>query len=342
MRFNEFKNPVNNTVLFEYDPNISDQELKDLIVQRLKTEEDRDMLDKIYQALESSTLDERITGVLAQDEDAKSKLQVFAGIVMNTEGTYDEKQRFIENYTAGYIDTAKLTTPNQVHNFSDWIMGDAFVVRVFNNLYSYTPQGIGAGEFAMAVLSPEIKFAGRSSEDAGDLVINGVMTEVKARTSSGGRFMDARKAKMNQRSVEEAFKKAGIAEIGKGISGKMWAESIRAQIDPKNIRAVAQAIFKGAFAFVNDNEGGALLQALESGDSRQIAHEWGMLSFENYKRMSKFEAMLLLDTKAAKTKQNSHSLYFTDINAVSGVIQSGQPYVVGPEQQVHPQMIFKI
>ena len=74
MRFNEFKTVPNPNVLLEYDPNISDEQLKDLIVSRLQTEQDRQMLDKIYQALEKSTLDERITTVLAADEDAKSKL----------------------------------------------------------------------------------------------------------------------------------------------------------------------------------------------------------------------------------------------------------------------------
>ena len=65
MRFNEFKTVPNPNVLLEYDPNISDTQLKDLIVSRLQTEQDRQMLDKIYQALEKSTLDERITTVLA-------------------------------------------------------------------------------------------------------------------------------------------------------------------------------------------------------------------------------------------------------------------------------------
>ena len=52
MRFNEFKTVPNPNVLLEYDPNISDEQLKDLIVSRLQTEQDRQMLDKIYQALE--------------------------------------------------------------------------------------------------------------------------------------------------------------------------------------------------------------------------------------------------------------------------------------------------
>jgi len=335
MRFNEFKTVPNPNILLEYDPNISDEQLKDLIVQRLQTEQDRQMLDKIYQALEKSTLDERITTVLAADEDAKSKLQVFAGMVMNTEGTFAEKQNFVAKYPQGFIDVEKLMAPNQVHAYSEWLMGDDFTRRVFTNIYSYTPQGIGAGEFALAVLSPSIRFSGRSAEMAGDLVIDGVMTEVKAKQSSGGRFMDARKAKMNQRMVEEAFKALGV-EIGKGISGRMYAMDVRPNLDPQALPKLADTIIAGAFAFVEASESNALKNALVNGDMNQIKHEWGLLSFINYQRMSKFDAMLLLDGPKA------HSLFFTDAQSVSGVLTAGQPYVVGPEQQVHPQMHFII
>jgi hypothetical protein len=334
MRFREFK-VFNKKPLLEYDAGISDNELKDLIVQRLQSEDDRNMLDRIYQALEQSTLDERIKGTLATDEDAKSRLQIFAGLVMNTEGTYAEKEAFIQNYPNGYIDTVKLTTPNQIHQYAEWLIGDAFVERVFDSLYGYTPQGIGPGEYALAVLSPDIQASGRSADMAGDLVINGVMCEVKAKQQSGGRWSDNRKAKMNIRATEQAFVKAGI-EVGKGISGKMWAENVRPTLEPTVVAELSKIIVKNAFAFVNDNEAGGVISALEGGDSRQIAHEWGMLAYENYQRMSNFETMLLLDGP------KRHSLYFSDVNAVSAVINAGQPYLVGPEQQIHPQMTFKI
>lgn len=334
MRFVEFKD-IEKKPLLEYDANISDQDLKDLIVQRLQSEDDRNMLDRIYQALEQSTLDERIQATLGQDEDAASRLQIFAGLVMNTEGSYAEKQQFIDSYTEGYIDTQKLTTPNQIHQYEEWLIGPPFVERVFDSLYTYTPQGIGPGEYALAVLSPNIQASGRSAEMAGDLVIDGVMCEVKAKQQSGGRWSDNRKAKMNIRATEQAFNKLGI-EVGKGISGLMFARDIRPNLEAADIANLAKIIVKNAFAFVNDNEAGGLVQALESGDGRQIAHEWGMLSYENYQRMSNFETMLLLDGP------KRHSLYFSDVNAVSGVINAGQPYLVGPEQQIHPQMTFKI
>lgn len=334
MRFTEFK-VINKQPLVEYDATYSDQQLKDLIVQRLQTEEDRNMLDRIYQALEQSTLDDRIKKTLSSDEDAKSRLKIFAGLVMNTEGTFTEKENFINNYPKGFIDTKKLTTPNQIHSYDEWLMGDEFVKRVFDTLYTYTPQGIGPGEYALAVLSPEIQASGRSADLAGDLVINGVMCEVKAKQQSGGRWNDNRKSKMNIRATEQAFSKAGI-EVGKGISGKMWADTIRPKLEPNVVAKLSRIVVNNAFSFVDDNAKSALISALESGDSRQIAHEWGILSFDNYKTMSKFQTMLLLDGP------KRHSLYFGDVAAVSAVIIAGQPYLVGPEQQVHPQMTFKI
>jgi len=334
MRFREFR--INeNTALFEYDSEMSDEELKDLIVNRLRSEEDRSMLDKIYQALEQSTLDERIQDALAEDEDARTKLEVFAGMIMNTDGTFAEKNDFINNYEYGYVDTDRLTQMGQVQDFESWITGNDFVKRVFNNLYTYTPQGIGPGEFALAVLSPNIASSGRSAELAGDIVIGNDMVEVKAKQQAGGRFFDGRKAKMDQRSVERAFNELGI-DVGKGISGKMWADKVRPQVPQDKLEPLVEIIIRGAFAFVKLDEAQTLKTALMSGNTEQIKQAWGLLSYENYKRMSKFDSMLLLDGP------KRHSLYFKDASTVADILKSGMPYVVGPEQQIHPQMAFKI
>lgn len=334
MRFREFK--INESKpLFEYDSEMSDEELKDLIVSRLKSEEDRAMLDKIYQALEQSTLDERIQKALSQDEDARTKLEIFAGMIMNTDGTFAEKNNFIQNYGKGFIDTKRLTQAGQVQDFESWIIGDDFVKRVFNNLYTYTPQGIGPGEFALAVLSPNIASSGRSADLAGDIVIGNDMVEVKAKQQAGGRFFDGRKAKMDQRSVERAFNDLGI-DVGKGISGKMWATKARPKVPQDKLEPLVEIIIRGAFAFIDLSEAQTLKTALMQGDTEQIKQAWGLLSYENYKRMSKFDSMLLLDGP------KRHSLYFRDSSTVSDILKSGMPYVVGPEQQIHPQMAFKI
>jgi len=334
MRFREFGINESQTI-FEYDSNMSDSDLKNMIVKRLQSEEDRSMLDKIYQALEKSTIDERIKGALGQDEDARGKVEIFAGMIMNTEGTYVEKNNFIKNYVNGFIDVKRLMQEGQAQGFDSWLTGDEFVVRVFNNLYTYTPQGIGPGEFALAVLSPNISSSGRSAELAGDIVAGNTMIEVKAKQQAGGRFFDGRKAKMDQRSVERAFNELGI-KVGKGISGKMWATTVRPQVPQDKIEPLVEIIIKGAFAFMELSEAQQLKGALVNGDNNQIKQAWGLLSFENYKRMSKFDAMLLLDGPKRS------SLYFTSADSVSGVLIASQPYVVGPEQQIHPQMAFKV
>jgi len=329
MRFREFSTPI----ILEYDVSMSDKELRDEIVSMLKTEDDRSMLDKIYTALNESGLVDRIVNILGKDEDAKSKLQIFAGIILQTPGTYAEKDGFLKQFPKGFIDTKALTNSNAYKSYADWFTGDAFATRVFEQLYTFTPQGIGPGEYALAIMSPKIQFAGRSSTIHGDLVINGVATEVKAKNVAGGRFFDGRKARMDQAAVRAAFLEYDII-YNKGMSSGMWANDIRPQLEKADIKYLVDKIIAGAFAFVKGAEVSKLKKALSTGDNAQIQHEWGMLSFTNYKRMSGFDAMLLLDSP----KQSS--LYFTKIEDVSSLIKSGSPYVMGPEQQVHPQMSF--
>jgi len=330
MRFYEFKPRK----LLEYKEDLSDNDLQDEIIGLLKDENDRVMLDKIYQVLKKSTLEGRIKKALLADDDMKTKLDIFAGLIFNTEGTFAEKEKFIENFDKGYIDTKVLRDENKIKNYESWIIGDEFVTRVFNNLYSYTPQGIGPGEYALAVLSQNIKFAGRSSEMHGDLVIDGVMCEVKAKQSSGGRFSDPRKAMIDMSAIRRHAEDLGI-EPGKGISALMWTSKVRPTLKPADIKALVKTILKGCFHFVKLNELSKLRKAMESGDSDQIKQEWGLMSFLNYKRMSKFDSMLLLDSP------KKQSLYFTDAQDVSAKLNAGQPYLVGPEQQVMPQVIFK-
>lgn len=329
MRFREFKNPV----VLEYDTSLTDKQLRDEIVGMLKTEDDREMLDKIYTALNESGLVDRIIKILGKDEDAKSKLKIFSGIILNTPGTFAEKDGFLKNFPKGFIDTKALTNSNAYKSYADWFTGDAFATRVFEQLYTFTPQGIGPGEYALAIMSPNIQFAGRSSTIHGDLVIDGVATEVKAKNVAGGRFFDGRKARMDQAAVRAAFLEYEII-YDKGMSAGMWAKDIRPQLEKADIKYLVDHIIKGAFAFVKGTEVASLKKALSTGDVSQIKQEWGMLSFTNYKRMSGFSAMLLLDSP----KQSS--LYFTKIEDVSSLVKADMPYVMGPEQQIHPQMSF--
>ena len=118
----------------------------------------------------------------------------------------------------------------------------------------------------------------------------------------------------------------------------MWefVKDIRGTIDPKKLPGLAETIIAGAFAYMEKGEVAQLKNAIISGDANQIRHEWGLLSFTNYKRMSNFDAMLLLDGPKA------HSLFFNEAVDVSGVLKTQAVQLYGSEQTVHPQMEFAI
>lgn len=311
-----------------------DKQLRDEIISLLQTEEDRDMLDKIYTTLKASTLNERLKKALSKDEDADKKLQLLSGYIMNTKGTYQDKEEFIKQFNKGFINTKVLLDKNSPKKFKDWFVGTPFAMRVFESLYRYVPQGVGAGEFALAVLSPDITFAGQSA-GAGDLIINGQAIEVKAITASPGRFIDARKANMDQAAIKRAFEKQKI-KVGRSVSAKDWVENIRPNLKPPQIKEICTAVVNGAFAHVNQASKSKLAKTLASGSGEQIKHDWALLSYANYKKMSKFKGILILNSPKA------YSLYFENAAEVSAILHPQSPLLYGPEQEVHPKVGFKV
>lgn len=324
MRANEF-------LTEKADP---DKKLRDEIIRLLKTEEDREMLDKIYTTLKKSTLVERLKKAMGKDEDVHKKLELLSGMIMNTKGSYQDKEKFIKDFSKGFIDTKKLLDKNAPKKFSEWFKGSPFAARVFEKLYLHTPQGIGAGEYALAVLSKDITFAGQASTP-GDLIINGKNVEVKAITSSPGRFIDARKANMDQASIKRAFEKNGV-KVSRSVSGKDWTENIRPSLEKAAIKEIANAVVDGAFSHVTKQMKTKMAKTLMTGSAEQIKHDWGVLSFANYKKMSKFDGVLILNRK------NLHSLYFENANDVSAILHPQMPLLYGPEQEVHPKVGFKV
>jgi len=337
MRFKEFG------LLTEYKAGTSDKQLRNDIIAMLKTEDDRDMLDKIYTALHQGGLEDRIKAVLSKDEDVKGKIDVLAGLIMQTGGTYVEIDTFLKQFKKGFIDIAALKSSGGTKPFSSWFKGDDFAKRVFDKLAEYDVMGIGPGEFALAVMSPKIKFAGRSRTVAGDLEIDGTAVEVKTKKDKGGRFHDPRKANYDQATVKSAFEKVGISFGGadstisaKSITAKTWVSSIRDTLTPAKIKKLVPVIIKGAFRYVTDAKTNKLAKALTSGSFEQIRLEWGILSYQNYIKVSKFDAMLMIDLPGKQT------LYFKNISDVSSLLQFAAPQLCGPEQSVAPQVTFQL
>ena len=155
--------------------------LKQQVVDLVQQTDDPQVLHKVLLALKSTGLSDSLKKVLKQDADASKMIEKLANLIVHVDGTVEEKEKFAEDYSTGFVDTAKLLNGNQ-NSFAD-IIADGFPERVFRLLaIELTAQGVGPGEIALAVLSPKIKHSGRSS-GGGDLNIDGTAVEVKTTVS---------------------------------------------------------------------------------------------------------------------------------------------------------------
>jgi hypothetical protein len=161
--------------------------LKGKIIDQVQVTDDADLLNRIYSALNSTNLGSRIKKALAKgDNEVKNYLDTIANIIINTPGTVEEKIRFATGLPDGYVDIKKMVSGQRVH-FEDLIVSNRknapreFILRVMHALRTVgSDQSKGPGEFALAVLSPQIKIFGE-----GDLKIGNHKIEVKA---GGGRL----------------------------------------------------------------------------------------------------------------------------------------------------------
>ncbi len=124
------------------------------------------------------------------ETDHAPLLDRFIKLMVDADGDADDMTNFINNYgKTNYIDTAKLTTLNEIVTIESWIDGAPsigvsaeFIKSLFGKLSPKDNFG-GPGETALALLSPKIS---RPEGNKGDLVINGVYVEVKGESSTGG------------------------------------------------------------------------------------------------------------------------------------------------------------
>lgn len=307
---------------------------KDIITTVRKTTDPK-LLQKVYDTLVGSGLEERLASVLSQDVDAKKYIKQIAGIIINAEGTLEEKNEFVSNYSRGFIDTKKLTDGNP-HRLSD-VVTDEFALKVFMELAALKEQGVGPGEIAFGVMSPQIQWVGQKG-GGGDIIVDGKKVEVKGRLSNGGRWFDARKAKRDEHEIQRAFAKVGFdltSELKiKGLNVDTW---ISLRTDPRikdKVKDLAKSIADSNFKFVNTNK---LVSALESGDRRAIDIAWLDVGFDNYKTYSGFDGMMLLDVGGGDALQ-----YFPDFKSMLGKIRVSTIYMWGPSTDAMPQVTLNV
>jgi hypothetical protein len=185
-----------------------DQDLKNQVINAVNNTEDTTVLQKVLKTLKGGDIEKRIAHILGKDVDAKKFLDTIAEIIVKIDAPIEEKDQFLANYPKGIVNTSLLLDGGQ-HSFSD-IVGPGFNTELFKILTTaLSSQGVGPGEVALSVLSPDIKWSGRSA-GGGDVQIGNQAVEVKTSVKKGGRWVNARKAKTNMVGIKDSIEKALI------------------------------------------------------------------------------------------------------------------------------------
>lgn len=305
--------------------------IKKTIVSMIKTVDEKSVLKKVLQTLQAGNLDERIENVIKTDADAKTFVRQITSAIMGIDAPIEEKDEFLKKYPKGILNVSKLLDGSP-HTFGE-LVGEGFSEELFTQLaVSLSSQGVGPGEIALSVFSPKIKWSGRTA-GGGDIIVDGKNVEVKTSIKSGGRWLNARKANMNMPAIKDAITTSTGMEVPDRLGLNMWVDTYRPAINEKTLPKVCKIIGKGLFTAVDTS---AFEKALATGDAKQIQDELLRTGFENYKKLSGFDGMLMMDV-ATKTAQ-----YFNSYDDMADSIRVSSPYLYGPEGEAMPKVSLKV
>lgn len=313
-----------------------DANLKKEIINVVKKTDDVQLLQKIFNTLTVGDLPVRLREILRKDADASKFAESIARVIMHMDNPNSEKMEFLENYSTGFINT-DLLLDGQQHNYREFI-NTTLAMDLFKILSTQlVSQGVGPCEVAFAVLSPKIRWSGRAG-GGGDIQVNKVAVEVKARVASGGRWINTRKATMDMAGVRRAIEDAWVKsknteplELPDRTNFSYWIQNIRPKIDPKLLPKLTKQMADGLFNHTNNTE---YRNALIDGDVVQLQDALLNVGFENYKAYSDFDGILLVDVPS-ETAQ-----YFRSYGEMRGHAKAGQGYVYGPETEAMPQVVL--
>lgn len=313
-----------------------DPVLKKEIIDAVKKTDDTQVLQKILNTLTVGDLPVRLREILRKDADASKFAESIAKVIMHMDNPNSDKMAFLENYANGFINT-DLLLDGQQHNYREFI-NSPLALDLFKILSTQlVSQGVGPCEVAFAVLSPKIRWSGRAG-GGGDIQVNKVAVEVKARVASGGRWINARKATIDMAGIRRAMEDAWVKsqnpeplEMPDRTNFSYWVQNIRPKIDPKILPKLAKKMADGLFNHVNNNE---YRDALIDGDVAKIQDALLNVGFENYKAYSDFDGILLVDVPS-ETAQ-----YFRSYGEMRGYAKAGQGYVYAPESEAMPQVVL--
>ena len=310
----------------------AEPEIKQAVIDLVKNTDDDSLLKKVLNTLKAGNIDERIVAVVGKDPDASKFVKQIANVIVSMDFPIEDKDSFLEKYPTGIVDTSKLLDGNP-HSFLELVNGDNFSKELFKLLTTtLVSQGVGPGEVALATFHPTIQWSGRTA-GGGDIIVGKRAVEVKTTVASGGRWINPRKAKMNLPRVLEALQDAtGIEKWPDRINASVWCNEIVPTIKETNPTKLDSTCSIIASSLFNSTDSTAYASALKSGDLKTVIDEHLRTGFNNYKAVSDFEGILLMDVRT-ETAQ-----YFIDYDAMQGHIKSDAVYIYAPESELMPKV----
>jgi len=307
------------------------KKLKTVITNLVKQTDDVNLLNKVYNALKSNDVVSRLSASISREADSGKFLETLTKVVLNTEGTVEEKLEFAENFPKGFINVKTLFSKKKVI-YDDFVQS-GFPQRVFDNLVPIIKQGVGPGELAFSIMSPKIRFTGQEA-GGGDLQVSGIgYVELKAEQVAGGRWINPRKANMSLSTIKEALNTLLGENVPNRINTNNWIQIrdslIARKIKKPQLNKLCKIVADSTFNKVDNS---LYQNALISGSAIDIKKAMLQVGFDNYKAYSGFDGMLIMSVS------NRTAQYFTSIEEILPNISASTAYILGPEGEIMPQV----
>jgi len=304
--------------------------IKALLLNKIKDEKELAILQKLLKVVKSAGVDDKLVKALKTDQDAEPILQRLVAQIMDTEGTQAEKEHFANNFTKGFININAVLTPNQKMSTKQILQNEmppdptnkdqkqtSFVFAVFDFLCKkYTPQGVGPGEVALAVMSPQIRRIGGGTGAVGDIEIdNGGKkhyVEVKGKNVKGtaGRLSDAKVHVVDPNGIIKVLK--SVNQTGQRIS---LAPSARARLAVPLVGSEGSVVAKLSQAGGDINKfAGQMAQAIFAKEPEAQAKAQKLIAANDANLMTFYTRVLYDRYYKIKSKEENKLAGFIFIN----------------------------
>lgn len=305
--------------------------IKNQMLDLINNTTDLCVLTNSLKVLEHGDIRNRALNVLKTNPTAAAFADQIANTIISIDVPVIEKNDFLNRYPRGVLDVSLLLDKNP-HTFRE-LVGSGFSAILYKELcISLVSQGVGPGEVAIAAMNPTIRWNGQVP-GGGDIVVGGICVEVKTKIKSGGRWLNTRKANMNMPAIKHAIEGQSGSSIPDRLSISDWIYIYRPKIPTTNLPDVCKTIATGLFTATDTN---AFETALVTGDKETILDELLRAGYNNYKTLSKFDGILMIDVPKEKAQ------YFTTYEEMKGKIKVECAYLYAPESEAMPKVSLSI